>query len=210
VWYRFFRALGQVICILFFGHRAYGIRNVPRTGAVIIACNHQSYMDPVVVGIAVERCFTSLARESLFKHWAFGWLLRRLKSVPLDRGSADLGAMRQAMRVLDKGDLLLLFPEGTRSFDGEIGQMQPGLAVLAGRGGAWGVPAAVEGPFKCWPRSRMLPRPGKVMVAYGRPMRYTGRGSQEARAFIEELRERIMKLQAGLRDGSIQAGRKDL
>ena len=208
--YRFFQTVGQVLLVLFFDYRFYGIRKVPKSGPVIIASNHQSFMDPVVVGVPLNRRFASMARESLFKHPVLERVLRSLGSFPLSRGNADLGAMREGLRVLKGGGLLLLFPEGTRTFDGKVGELHPGLAVLAGRSGAWVVPTAIDGAYECWPRRRLLPRPGRVRVAYGRPMKYVGHGSEGAEEFMRELRARIEKLQTGLRDGSIQRGRKDL
>jgi 1-acyl-sn-glycerol-3-phosphate acyltransferase len=206
VWYLLLKTLGQVSFILFFKYRAYGTKNVPRNGALIIASNHQSYMDPVAVGIPLVRRFGSLARESLFRNPAFGWLLRALGSMPLDRGSADLGAMRAGLRLLKDGKLLLLFPEGTRTQDGSIGELQPGLAVLASRSGAVVVPAVIDGAYEAWPRKKLLPGLGRVRVAYGRPMKYEGHGSKEAEAFIKELHARMVELQTGLKDGSIQRG----
>jgi len=210
VTYRFIRLLGQIVLVLFFGYRAYGLRNVAREGGVIIACNHQSFIDPVAVGSALRRRFGSLARASLFKHWAFGRLLRLLGSMPLDRGSADVGAMRQGLQLLKQGGALLLFPEGTRTLDGEIGELQSGLAVLASRSGAWVVPTIIDGAYECWPRQRAFPKLGKVRVAFGRPMKYSGHGSAEAKVFVQELRERMVALQAGLRDGRVPAGRANL
>ena len=148
--------MGQVAGVLFFGYRSYGVRNVPRSGPVILASNHQSFIDPVVVGVALTRRIHSMARGSLFRTPFLGYMIRWLSAFPLERGAPDIKAMRQALKVLANGRQLLLFPEGTRTGDGRIGPLHRGLALLAARSGASVVPVLIDGAFACWPRHRKL------------------------------------------------------
>lgn len=199
MWYSFWQFWSQVLFILLFDIRIYGVRNVPAHGGVILASNHQSYLDPVIVGLPLPRRISIMAREGLFRFAPFGRLIRSLGAFPVKRSSADVRAMREGLRRLEGGEQLLLFPEATRTNDGSIRPLQPGLAVLASHSKAAVVPVVIEGAFECWPRHRLLFRPGKVRVSYGRPMSYDGKGSAAAQQFVDVLRERMLDLQTELR-----------
>lgn len=192
--------------VLFFGYRFYGIRNVPRTGPVILASSHQSFLDPILVGMPLARPMNSMARGSLFRNRLFGTLLRNIKAFPVERQSADLGAMREALKRLNTGGQLLLFPEGMRTSDGSIGTLHPGLAMLAARSQAQVVPVVIDGAFECWPRHRKMFRPGRIWVSYGRPMRYGGQRRKEAEEFMRQLRASMVELHSRLRAGRVRVG----
>jgi 1-acyl-sn-glycerol-3-phosphate acyltransferase len=199
VWYTFLQFWAQLIFSVLFGIRVYGQRNVPRTGAVILASSHQSYLDPMIVGVGLSRPIHFMARESLFKNVLFRRLIESLNAFPVERNTADLGAMREAIRRLRDGCLLLLFPEGTRTRSGEVGRLHPGLGILALRSVAAVVPVSIEGAFRCWPRGRKIFRPGQIRVMFGRPMRVSSTKREELESFVEELHGRLVEQQQELR-----------
>jgi 1-acyl-sn-glycerol-3-phosphate acyltransferase len=199
VWYRFAQLCAQAVFLLFFGIRAYGQRNVPDTGGVILASTHQSYLDPMIVELGLTRPGHIMARRSLFRNPLFGKLIRSLHAFPLERNSADLGAMRKGVTLLKSGSMLLLFPEGTRTRTGEIGEIMGGLALMALQADVPVVPVAIDGAFECWPKGQALPHPGRIRVMYGKPMRPTSRRQADRERFIVELRDAMVTQQARLR-----------
>lgn len=143
------------------------MRHVPRDGGVILASNHQSFLDPVLVAVPLHRGVTFMARDTLFRFFPFRLLISSLGAFPVQRGTADLGAMREAIRRLEAGQALLVFPEGTRTKDGRVGRMRAGIGLLASRARVPVVPVRISGAFESWPRSSKLPRPKPVTVRYG-------------------------------------------
>jgi 1-acyl-sn-glycerol-3-phosphate acyltransferase len=131
----------------FFGFRVTGREGFPDTGGVIVAVNHASNYDPVLVGIACPRQLTFLGKVELFKNPLLGNLLRNLGAIPLHRGAADSGALRAAAEALTSGKPLLLFPEGTRSKTGELQRGRRGVGMFAVRGNAPVLPVYLHGTF---------------------------------------------------------------
>ncbi len=189
------RVLCRCFCLVFFGFRSYGARNVPKSGPVILASAHQSYLDPVLVQVPLDRAAWIIARRSLFRNPLFGWLIRSLYAFPVDRGTADLSALRQAVSRLKGGNVLLMFPEATRTDTGEVRKLTPGIGVIAHRSGAWVVPVAIDGAFESWPKGRAIFRPHKIRVAYGKPLRLESGSREDVDRFAEILRERIVQQQ---------------
>ncbi|HUV38739.1 MAG TPA: lysophospholipid acyltransferase family protein [Planctomycetota bacterium] len=200
LWYRFCQFWGQVLFSVFFGIRAYGVRHVPRTGPVILASTHQSFLDPIAVELPLARPGHIMARASLFRNGAFRRLIESLNAFPVERDSADLSAFREAIRRLQEGNMLLVFPEATRTRTGAIGRLRPGLGTLASWSEAAVVPVTIDGAFECWPRSRRVFRPGKIRVMYGRPMRLTSRRRADRERFVRELRSTLVEQQQRLRE----------
>ena len=140
-------------------YRAWGINRIPRTGPLLFVSNHQSFFDPIVVGLAGHRRqFWSLARSTLFNYGVFSWLIRSLNAIPVVQGAGDLPAIRTCIDVLARGHALLVFPEGARTLDGTTGRFQTGTMLLIKRARPTVVPVAIEGGFAVWPRGRALPR----------------------------------------------------
>ncbi len=198
MWYYIARFICQWFCLTFFGIRAYGQRNVPRRGPVILASTHQSFLDPILVQVGLGRLAWIMARQTLFDNRLFSMLIRSLRAFPIDRGTADLGALHDAIEKLRGGDLLLLFPEATRTATGEIGRIHRGIGVIAHRADAPVVPVTIDGAFECWPRENLVFRPGRIRVMYGEPMRIEGSSRAELNAFVERLRERLVEQQRRL------------
>lgn len=181
---------------------------LPRQGAMIVAANHASSADPVLIGAFLTkilgRPLNWLGKRELVEFPVTGWLMRRGGIHPVDRDAADLEAFRAAMRVLDEGQVLAVFPEGTRSRDGALQQVREGVGMLALRSGAKVLPVAVIDSDVMWPRGRLLPHFGrKVTVRYGTPFTVTEelaaqgiptRGRQATEAATRLVMTRIAEL----------------
>ena len=152
------------------------VDEIPRTGPVIIAANHSSNLDVPVLGSTLMprmgRRFQWLGKRELFDWPLIGWIARNGGVHAIDRGAADVDAFRLAARILEDGHALFVFPEGTRSRDGRLGEGRDGVAVLALRTGAPIVPVGVTGSYERWPRGQKLPHPGgRVTARVGSPFR---------------------------------------
>lgn len=152
------------------------IDQIPRTGPVIVAANHSSNLDVPVLGSSLMpklgRRLQWLGKKELFDWPVVGWIARNGGVHAIDRGAADVEAFRIATRILEEGHALFVFPEGTRSHDGTLGEGRDGVAVLALRTGAPIVPVGVSGSYERWPRGQRLPSPGgRVTVRVGSPFR---------------------------------------
>lgn len=147
---------------------------IPRAGPVILAANHASNLDPVVVGSwlipRLGRRLQWLGKKELFDWPVLGWIAAHGGVHPVDRSTADVEAFRLASRILTEGHILFVFPEGTRSPDGALQEAHDGVAALALRCGAPIVPVGIAGSHRVWPRGQRLPRPGgRVTVTVGPP-----------------------------------------
>jgi 1-acyl-sn-glycerol-3-phosphate acyltransferase len=170
-WYWVARFMCKVFCRICFRLPVYGRENIPATGPVILAGNHQSFLDPVFCGIATSRRLVYMARDTLFQFGPFGWLLRSINVIPLSRDKADITTMRAIIDRLKQGEAVCLYPEGTRTTDGRIASFKPGFGLLCRRSHATVVPVLVEGAFECWPRHKKLFRIGsRVVIRFGQPL----------------------------------------
>lgn len=196
---RLWRALWvpcRIVASVFFDFRAYGVANVPPTGGCLLVCNHQSLLDPVFVAIHLPREVSYMAKIELFAIPGFSRLIRALNAFPVRRGQADTAAIRETIQRLRAGAALTLFPEGTRTKTGDIGPIQPGIAMIVRRARVPVVPVAIDGAFGAWPAGHRLPRPHPVRIMYGRPMDLADlapaavveRIGQSLRAMLAELR----------------------
>jgi len=175
-------------------------------GGMLLASNHQSFLDPVLVGMSMPRPLNFLARQSLFRVPGFSALIRALGAHPLRRGRMDAAAIRTMLRLLRGGRWVLVFPEGTRTRDGSLGSFRPGSAELASRAGVPVLPVCIEGAHRAWPRHSALPRPARVAVAYGKPIQPRGR---DGGPIMEEVVDQIGAMRRFLRDYCLPAGRND-
>ena len=152
--------------------RAVGTEHIdPDRGGLLLA-NHQSFLDPIVLGLPLGRSISFLARDSLFRVPGFGRYLRAMKTLPIARDAPATAVMRTALAAMGRGELVGLFPEGTRTRDGSLGEFKPGFVTLARRGGVPVYPVGIAGTFEALPRSRKVPvpSPGRVRVAFGEPL----------------------------------------
>jgi 1-acyl-sn-glycerol-3-phosphate acyltransferase len=154
------RAIATVWLPLCYWYRSSGSEHVPPRGAVILAPNHTSFLDPVLVTYPIrQRRLYYLAWHQLFANPAFAWVIRALGAISLDtERKADRVAYEKALHLLREGEAICLFPEGVRGWDGRLYPLQSGVARLAMASGAPIIPVAVRGALEAWPRWRSLPR----------------------------------------------------
>jgi 1-acyl-sn-glycerol-3-phosphate acyltransferase len=203
VLYAVCKVVAVALMRLLFRVEGHGTEHIPAEGAVLIVANHSSVLDPPIVGGMCPRQVTFLAKAELFRVPGFGWLIRRLGAQPLRREGADPSALRMARRVLAEGKALLVFPEGTRGEEGFLREAKPGAALLAVQSGAAVVPAYVHGTGRAWPRGRRLPRPVKVRVTFGAPLRFQRAAGAERKAQYEAASRQMMTAIAELRDRAV-------
>lgn len=164
------RAFFQPFFHVYFRMTRIGREHVPASGPVIFAANHRSFLDPFVIGAMSRRPLYFVAKKELFRKPLQRWFLNSLGAFPIDRGGADGDAMSTARAVLERGDCVVIFPEGTRTRPGGIGSPRRGVGRLALETGAPVVPVAVHGTTHI--RTRWRIRPHKVIVRAGRPLTF--------------------------------------
>ncbi len=197
--YRFGRRLCQVIFAALWKTRIFNRHFEVTTGPAVYICNHQSFLDPALMSMALRRPMNYMARDSLFHMPGFGHLIAALNAFPVRRGTADTAALKEALRRIEAGGQVVVFAEGTRTKDGRIGTLLPGVALLARRANAVTVPVVIDGAFECWPRWQALPRPGNVVVQYGKPIPAQEAREMSADEFIARVRGDMIAIQTSLR-----------
>ena len=188
-WYLFILTAARMLAASFFRIRAYGTRHVPATGGVVLASNHQSWLDPALIAASLDREVHFMARSTLFKNPAFGALIATLNAFPIERDSRDVKGVKEALSRLKAGHALLVFPEGTRTRNGTVGPMKAGIRLLAERAAVPIVPVLIEGAYEAWPKGQMLPALGRINVLFGPPVTVEGGIDGAVR-----LREAIVRL----------------
>ena len=168
--YHFIHIITRPLLKSLFKFQIFGSENVPSTGGAMLMINHASYLDPIFIGRAVNRSIHYMARATLFKSGIIDKFLRSLNAFPVHLGSADRGAIRNALKILDEGNLLLIFPEGTRSFDGTLGKAQDGVGFMAYRTKADVIPVYLSGTQKAWARGSKMIKTAKITVTFGKPL----------------------------------------
>ncbi|NGP43692.1 1-acyl-sn-glycerol-3-phosphate acyltransferase [Bacillaceae bacterium SIJ1] len=157
--------VGKTLCAGFskalFKFEVIGEEHIPKTGGVLLCCNHRSNYDPVLLGVACPRKVRYMAKDELFKAPPLKWLMNQLGVIPVRRGASDKQALRKGLQVLNDGDVYGMFPEGTRSKTGELGEGMSGAGFFALRSNAAIVPSAVIGDYQPFQ---------KVKVAFGPPI----------------------------------------
>jgi len=205
IWWDFCAFLCWSWLKLSYGLRRIHRERVPATGAILVISNHQSFLDPMVNGVTVwDRQFTALARDSLFLG-PFGWILRSVSARPIKREGGDLEAMKGALAELEAGRVVIIYPEGTRSPDGNMIEFKRGVLLLLKRVKPTVLPMGVDGTFEAWPRGRKLPKlRGDVVCVCGEPIsgeELAKLDSAEAlsamRAAVSKAHEEAKRIRAG-------------
>ncbi len=166
---RIVRRLGRPLVSVLFRVRQHGSELVRAQGGAVLGGNHRSYMDPIIVWCVAPRFVHFMAKQELFKGF-LGWALPRLWAFPVNRSGADRAAIAEATSLLEAGDLVGIFPEGTRGSEDAMGGAHGGAAFIAIRAGVPVVPVAFVGTEKVWPRGQRLPKLRRVTIRYGRPI----------------------------------------
>jgi 1-acyl-sn-glycerol-3-phosphate acyltransferase len=162
----------RILFATYFRWRVYNSGRVPLKGAVILAANHASFLDPPLVGSGLKRDINYLARKSLFRYPGVGWILRTVNAVPVDRDGGGAAGLKAIMDRLHAGGAIILFPEGTRSPDGSLQTARSGIGLTVIKSDAPVVPVRVFGTYEAWGRHVKIPKPHRVAIKYGEPMHF--------------------------------------
>ena len=163
--------LSATIARAAFQYRAYGQENIIEEGPAIMAANHQSYLDPPLVGITCKNEVYFLARKTLFEKRLLGPIISRVNAFPVDLTRGDLTALRAIINLLKEGHRTVIFPEGTRSLTGQLQQARPGIGMIIAKTLAPVVPMRIFGSFEAWPKGGKI-RPHPITVVVGKPLRF--------------------------------------
>ncbi len=166
--YFILRSLCVLIFKTVFRFEARGQEYIPKQGGFILAGNHVSYLDPIALGVGCPRKLNFMARHDLFSNHWFSWLMSNVGAFPVKRDSADLSALKEAMRRVRSGEPLVLFPEGSRRFNGTSTEPQPGIGFLAAKLNVPVIPALIKGTQEALPRGAKFIFPAKVSVCFGK------------------------------------------
>lgn len=197
--YDAFRVFARLVGTVCFRLRWEGSENFPQSGGALICSNHQSFFDPVLVGLTCNRRMNYLARDTLFNKPLLAPLIRYLDAIPIDREGGGLAGLKETLRRLKAGEQVLIFPEGTRTSDGEVLPLKPGFCSVARRGKAPLVPVGLDGAFQAWPRTSKLPRLGRLAVVIGEPMSVEMIADLTDEQIVTELGKRIQDCHAKAR-----------
>jgi 1-acyl-sn-glycerol-3-phosphate acyltransferase len=189
--YSLLRVFARLIAVTFYRLRCEGREHWPPSGGGLVCSNHQSFFDPPLIGMTCPRQMNYLARETLFKVPVLSQVMTYLGTIPIDREGSGLAGLKETLKRLRAGELVLIFPEGTRTHDGEVLPLKPGFCSVARRSGVPLIPVGMDGAFQAWPRTSPLPLPGKLAVVIGRPISPTEAEGLTDEALVTELDSRM-------------------
>jgi 1-acyl-sn-glycerol-3-phosphate acyltransferase len=166
-WYELCHLVTMSVFTLGFSLRTEGRSNVPRAGPALLIANHQSYLDPMLVGLVTRRHLCYLARKSLFRHRLFRWLIESLNAVPIDQDGVAKEGIKTVVEQLRRGRAVLVFPEGERSASGAMVSLKPGIHLILKRSQAPIIPIGIAGAYQALPRWRHYPRLAPLFLPAG-------------------------------------------
>lgn len=188
--YQIFKSFFHVFFRLFYRFEVIGKQHVPAEGGVLLCCNHISNLDPPLLGVSMERKVAYMAKAELFKVPVLSFLIRSFGAFPVNRGGSDRQALRKSLSLLQEGNVLGVFPEGTRSKTGELGKAFSGVGMFALKEDAVVIPAAIIGPYRLF-------KP--IRVVFGAPVNLTDLKQEKPNSeTIKAATDRIMEQIAGV------------
>jgi 1-acyl-sn-glycerol-3-phosphate acyltransferase len=192
--YGFFHYLAATLHSMWLRGDVVGAENFPMAGPFLIASNHASHLDPPLVGCHVPRQMRFFARKSLWNNPLVAWWMNQVETIPVERDSGDVGAIKRVLQALKENRAIVLFPEGTRSMDGQLQKAKAGVGLMACKTGVPVVPCRVFGSFEAFGKSAKLPRLGSsVTIVFGPPIFATEYDDPSAgKARYELAAQRIM------------------
>jgi 1-acyl-sn-glycerol-3-phosphate acyltransferase len=198
-YYWFCRSLIVLVGRIFFRLRVVHRERMINHGPAILASNHESYLDPPLVGSVADRAIYFLARKTLLAGPFFGWLLPKLNVIPVDQEGNDRSALKALIRILRAGEGTLVFPEGERTLDGRLGPPLPGLGFVIAKTLAPVVPMRIFGAREAWPRGSARVRFRRVTVVVGEPIHFSAADLQPpGKDLYLRLSQRVMDAIAAL------------
>jgi 1-acyl-sn-glycerol-3-phosphate acyltransferase len=198
-WYAFGYHLSKLVARTLFSYRVIHPERMIEEGGVILAMNHQSYLDPPLAGIACKREIYYLARKTLLEWPILGPIFPKLNVVPVNQDRADMSALKTVIKIVRSGNATLVFPEGGRTLDGNLQPAQPGLGLVIAKTLAPVVPMRIFGAYQALPRGGKKLRLHPITVVVGEPIHFTQADLVgEGRELYQALSERVMAAIAGL------------
>ncbi len=191
----FFRSFARS----FYDFRIVGEENMKFDGAAIIAANHVSFLDPPIIGQAFDEVVRSFARKTLFDHPLAAMILREWQVIPVDLEKPDTASLKTTMRLLRSGEKIVMFPEGTRSFDGKLQKAEPGIGLFLAKTGAPVLPIRLFGTFEAYPRKAKFLRRAQITLVVGQ--RYQpdlSAAAEQGRDLYQTLADEVMLRIGGL------------
>jgi len=193
-WYRMVQWFFSTVLAAIYGLRATGRKNIPDQGAVMLVSNHLSHLDVLILGILLDRPLNFVARSTLF-FFPLGPFIHSLGAFPIQRDGIGAQGLKETLRRLKSGGIVTLFPEGTRTSDGQLSELKSGIALLAAKAKVPILPAAIAGSFEAWPKSRSFPVPHPLRVHFGEPITPAQVKSLGPEALTALIRGRILDCQ---------------
>jgi len=198
MFYTFTRFIAFLLFKIFFRLQIFGREDFPKEGPVIVAPNHTSFLDPIIVGIGVPRKLNYLARDTLFRFRPFAKMLRWIHVSPIKRETGDVNAFKLTLNKLSQGEPILIFPEGTRSGDGNLQKPKSGIGFLQNTSGVNILPCYVKGSMEAWPKYSRFPRPRCVSVYFGKSMEFEKTLGDKKERYMH-IAGQVMEAIAGLK-----------
>ncbi len=195
--YIFCNSVTRLFAIVYFRFRVHKSERYPLDGPVLICANHQSHMAPILVANGCTRYVGFVARESLFKFKPFGWLITTLGAFPINRDGGIAG-IKETLKRLKRGEVVLIFPEGTRTPNGTIQNFKSGFCAIARRSKVPIVPVAIDGAYDAWPKNAALPRPRSIKLKVGHPIMFDEYNSLTDTEITERVQSEVAELQQEL------------
>lgn len=198
LFYRIVRALIRFVARILFRLEAVGSENIPSEGGCLLVSNHASNLDPPLIAVCVPRACHTLAKRELFDVPLLGWAIRRLYAHPIDRAGVDRRALKECIDILKGGNVLLLFPEGTRTRDGQLQQAKAGAAMIAMQADVPIVPVYIEGTYEALPRGKGWPRLRKIRVHFAppfHPQEIVAEGGEKRKAYDSLAQEMMARIE---------------
>lgn len=192
--YNIFYNLSKLLARLLFRYRVVHPERMVESGPLILAVNHSSFLDPPLAGICSKRAVYYLGRKSLMEWPFFGRLFPDMNVIPVERDGNDMSALREVIKQIKAGNGVVLFPEGTRSPDGQLQPARAGIGLVIAKTGAPVLPMRIFGAHEAFPKNSKLPRLTKVTTVIGEPIYFSkeelASGSREK---YQELSDRVMR-----------------
>ncbi len=197
--------LCRTLGVSVFGFRVRFAEPLPQHGGLLVVSSHQSHLDPLLLGLATDRRLSTLARSSLYHFKPFAAVITALDAVPIDRNASMVKTMKSIIGRLRDGRAVVIFPEGTRTATGRLGELKSGFALMAKKAEVPIAPVAIVGAYECWPRTSLLPRPGRIRLEFGPVIPASEIARLDEREIFELCTAHIRELDANAR--RLRAGR---
>jgi 1-acyl-sn-glycerol-3-phosphate acyltransferase len=204
-WYDGWFAVMATVMTAAFSLRTEGSTHMPATGPVLLLANHQSFIDPILVGLAARRHLRYLARKTLFRNPAFTWFIKSLNAVPVNQEGFARDGLQAIIDLLNHGQAVTVFPEGERTLTGRMNPFRPGIHLVLKRVECQIVPVGIAGAYEAWPRWRAYPLPAPlflppcprtIAVTIGKPIPSSIYKGHDRALMLADLEKHVHEVQA--------------